>query len=273
MIQRSLKTLAVVVALAFLAIGAQAALINVGDSLAVSDASGDSTQCLANGLYEVGTVTYYSSPGVAAYGTPINCYAGAFELTIHNITQSTTFNLETFCTDVGVDWNNGPNVAYTAKTFAGSDGVAPSWSTMPQAIQNAAWIYKNFFLNATFTPGQQSSEDAAAGVQLAIWKALYDTSSGGLLSSTTFTTGKLQASGFSGISDAQTYLTDLNNARNGGTFTSYSETWLDPVNGNSQGLIYSPTVVPEPTTLIAGALLLLPFGASTLRFMRKHGTV
>jgi hypothetical protein len=29
------------------------------------------------------------------------------------------------------------------------------------------------------------------------------------------------------------------------------------------------TVVPEPTTLIAGALLLLPFGASTLRILRK----
>jgi hypothetical protein len=29
------------------------------------------------------------------------------------------------------------------------------------------------------------------------------------------------------------------------------------------------TVVPEPTTMIAGALLLLPFGASTLRILRK----
>jgi len=28
--------------------------------------------------------------------------------------------------------------------------------------------------------------------------------------------------------------------------------------------------VPEPTTLIAGALLLLPFGASTLRLLRKN---
>jgi hypothetical protein len=30
------------------------------------------------------------------------------------------------------------------------------------------------------------------------------------------------------------------------------------------------TVVPEPTTMIAGALLLLPFGASTLRLLRKN---
>jgi hypothetical protein len=31
-----------------------------------------------------------------------------------------------------------------------------------------------------------------------------------------------------------------------------------------------PTAVPEPTTLISGALLLLPFGASTLRILRKN---
>jgi hypothetical protein len=31
-------------------------------------------------------------------------------------------------------------------------------------------------------------------------------------------------------------------------------------------------IVPEPTTMIAGALLLLPFGASTLRILRKRRT-
>lgn len=34
----------------------------------------------------------------------------------------------------------------------------------------------------------------------------------------------------------------------------------------------SVTAVPEPTTMIAGALLLLPFGASTLRILRKNRT-
>jgi len=33
---------------------------------------------------------------------------------------------------------------------------------------------------------------------------------------------------------------------------------------------YNTTTVPEPTTMIAGALLLLPFGASTLRILRKR---
>ena len=32
----------------------------------------------------------------------------------------------------------------------------------------------------------------------------------------------------------------------------------------------SLTAVPEPTTMIAGALLLLPLGVSTLRLLRKN---
>jgi hypothetical protein len=34
--------------------------------------------------------------------------------------------------------------------------------------------------------------------------------------------------------------------------------------------VFNPIPVPEPTTLIAGALLLLPFGASALRFVRRN---
>jgi hypothetical protein len=41
---------------------------------------------------------------------------------------------------------------------------------------------------------------------------------------------------------------------------------------NSGRLDVQLTVVPEPTTMIAGALLLLPFGASTLRILRKTRT-
>ena len=44
--------------------------------------------------------------------------------------------------------------------------------------------------------------------------------------------------------------------------------------GGPSARVYSiaVTVVPEPTTMIAGALLLLPFGPSTLRILRKHRT-
>jgi hypothetical protein len=41
---------------------------------------------------------------------------------------------------------------------------------------------------------------------------------------------------------------------------------IDTYSANVQVL----TPVPEPTTMIAGALLLLPFGASTLRILRRR---
>ncbi len=52
--------------------------------------------------------------------------------------------------------------------------------------------------------------------------------------------------------------------------------WEDLTSGQNSDYDYQDMVVsvtrvpvPEPTTLIAGALLLLPFGASTLRILRK----
>jgi len=43
---------------------------------------------------------------------------------------------------------------------------------------------------------------------------------------------------------------------------------IDGISANVD--IYSASAVPEPTTMIAGAMLLLPFGASTLRVIRKR---
>jgi len=57
------------------------------------------------------------------------------------------------------------------------------------------------------------------------------------------------------VTDAKTYGGNIGNIQDGGS-----------VNVN----ILAP--VPEPTTVIAGALLLLPLGASTLRVLRKNRT-
>jgi len=47
----------------------------------------------------------------------------------------------------------------------------------------------------------------------------------------------------------------------------YPDTFVPDYNGYAPITVGAP--VPEPTTMIAGALLLLPFGASTLRMLRK----
>lgn len=49
----------------------------------------------------------------------------------------------------------------------------------------------------------------------------------------------------------------------------YSD-WLLPYNGSGVGVELTITPVPEPTTMVAGAMLLLPFGFSTLRMMRSR---
>ena len=63
----------------------------------------------------------------------------------------------------------------------------------------------------------------------------------------------------------------------GNDMLAYQTYWTGEVryqdaNGNYQTMDLQLNVVPEPTTMLAGALLLLPFGASTLRILRKNRT-
>jgi hypothetical protein len=54
--------------------------------------------------------------------------------------------------------------------------------------------------------------------------------------------------------------------------TTYALTFPTAIYAGGFGPNAQLTAVPEPTTMIAGALLLLPFGASTLRMLRKNRT-
>jgi hypothetical protein len=268
----NLKTIAFNSLLVASALSAQAS-INVGDSLIVSDAPGNYYGPIVNNLYQLGYVNNGAGSTPSLY-----CYAGPFNVDISDLTQNKTYNVLTFCTDVGVDWNMN-STAYIAKTFATSSGVAPQWSANPQAIQNVAYIYNKIFL--PLEAGKQLNANNSAGIQLAIWKVLYDTTSKGTLDSASlatagnyFTAGNFQASGFGsgGIPDADAYLTQLENARSpGAAFPFYTEMWLDPTGNNSQGLIYS--AIPEPATLVAGAMALVPLGAGGFRILRKRTLV
>jgi hypothetical protein len=59
------------------------------------------------------------------------------------------------------------------------------------------------------------------------------------------------------------FAVDYNGGPNGRNGAFYND---------STGLAATITPVPEPTTMVAGALLLLPFGAGALRQLRKSGT-
>ena len=238
--------------------GAQAGLINVGDQLAIS------------GTVLGGSDTgYVSDNGGTSY---IHCYAGAFNLTVKdNSTGGNSFTIQSFCTDAGVTWKSSDT--YTAKDFSAStDGVNPSWSH-PGAIQDVAYLYNTYFVGHTL------NNDQDAGLQLAIWKVLYDSDSTGKVESSvdSFTSGKLEAYGFgsTAMSDALAYVGDVNSAI--GSMPTYTGLWLDPNDNNSQGLIYTPTTptgnggsVPEPSTIFTASLLLLPLGVGIARTLRKQ---
>jgi hypothetical protein len=63
------------------------------------------------------------------------------------------------------------------------------------------------------------------------------------------------------------YLWNLTGIWNGTETIQINDLWPDT--GSFSHIEIGGAVVPEPTTVIAGALLLLPFGLSTLRVLRK----
>jgi hypothetical protein len=54
------------------------------------------------------------------------------------------------------------------------------------------------------------------------------------------------------------------------TLMNWSFTSQDPNTGQGFTFSASTSAVPEPSTVVAGALLLLPFGVSTLRILRRN---
>lgn len=54
-----------------------------------------------------------------------------------------------------------------------------------------------------------------------------------------------------------------------GSFSDLYGQPAGPFGVTTRGLTITGTPVPEPTTMVAGAMLLLPFGMSTLRMLRK----
>lgn len=197
--------------------------------------------------------------------------------------------INTVCTDIQGTVYLGSSYNFVTKAFQGQDGLNPNWgygngpgngvpsipANAAAGIQNAAYVFDQ---HKSVLTGASLSDKAA--LQLAVWEALYDTGNSGGYSFTA-TGGRFEASNGSDTAATTTALnwltTDL--GLNGQkSHTQYAGFLLQPTvsatdltpNAAAQEMIGTLTAVPEPTTMIAGALLLLPFGASTLRFMRKN---
>jgi hypothetical protein len=189
----------------------------------------------------------------------------------------------TLCTDIGATVYLGYNYNYSTPTvFNNQDGLLPSWGAGNAGIPiNTPWTSLTSVQQANSTAAVNAAADIyyhhqsvlstgttteRAALQLAVWEALYDTTSGS--STLGLNAGRFSVSSgdSAAISLAAQWIQQVNAS------AKYAGYLLIPdgaQNGTyNQEMFYNVTPVPEATTVIAGALLLLPFGLSTLRFLR-----
>ena len=223
------------------------------------------------------TMTPYTAqpPG----GTLAEQAAGYIDIPSPN-TLNSVAKINTVCTDVLGHVNEHGAYLYSSVVFSGQQGIDPKWGSnagntldttkAAQAIQNAAFIFAGF--GSVLTGGNVADK---AALQLAVWAALYDTGSGQTWS-TALTSGRFHINNNISndplaINKALFMLNSyLPSGTSGNVHQQYSGNLLKPKLSTAQEMLTTPTPVPEPTTVLAGLLLLLPFGVSTLRFIRKQ---
>jgi hypothetical protein len=145
----------------------------------------------------------------------------------------------------------------------------PTWGqNASAAIQNASTLFANY--SSLLTGG---NVDQAAGLQLAIWMSLYDSTGIGAVN--TGAGAELTAvSDSTAATDAYALLNGLANLTPATTVQIFTPDTDTPANGNNpdgnppQGLLlYAP--VPEASTVITASLLLLSFGMCSLKSFGK----
>ena len=186
-----------------------------------------------------------------AAGSLVPAFSGGVYAGIYNETIDGVFT-HSFCIDVAHDVYAGETFNdYSYATLAS----APDTPAGPMGAVTAINIEKLWAHYYTAAQADNSGVTAAA-LQVAIWK----TEGGGQLlgnGNPGYTVTESDSAGVSAL--VATMLSALPN------LTAKADL-MAIVSPDGQSYV----VVPEPTTMIAGALLLLPFGASTLRVLRRH---
>ena len=175
-----------------------------------------------------------------------SAYAGVYNLTVGGIGA-----VPSFCIDVAHGFDVG-------QTFNGFSTVplasAPNSPAGPMGASAANTI--EGLWGTYYTPGIGASD--AAALQVAIWMAVDGGNNPGSVPLVFGADATTQAA----VTEANTML---------GSISTYAQLYglvgTATPNGDSQSFVVP---VPEPTTVIAGLLLLLPLGASTLRIIRRN---
>lgn len=209
-------------------------------------------------------------------GNSINgALAGGIQINRISGDTSLPSSYVTVCTDIEGTLYLGQQYTYNTPVtpFSGQSGINPNWGdgsagSAAMAIQNAAYLFYTYGqLTGT---GLGGTTEQKAALQLAVWSALYNTTADGAVDGTRFSVSSGDASA---RSLANSWLSGLAGDYSFPGYLLYPSQ-LTGVNADGQPpqelLIGAP--VPEAPTVIAGALLLLPFAASTLRILRRKHT-
>ena len=169
-------------------------------------------------------------------------YAGVYNLTVDGLATPS------FCIDVA----HGFDVGATATDYNYVPlASAPNNPNGPMGAAAAHWI--SGLWGTYYTPGITQSD--AAALQVAIWMAV---SQGDQAPALSIGNASLETAAAGMLSNVQ--------ADSGITYAQLFGL-VGSAGADEQGFVVP---VPEPTTVIAGLLLLLPLGASTLRIVRKN---
>jgi hypothetical protein len=218
-------------------------------------------------------------------GTSLNnANLGVFSFTVNSIdpaiasqtglTIGSGFNSVCLSPEGTLYFNQGYD--YTYQSFSGAyDGINPSGYWSANGIQNAAYLWNQF-------GGKVTSPDQGTALSLAMLEVLYNGGAkyGTLNDSLTAYQPTLSSLDSTAAADYQGYLNfytenGASSGPSGEAANTEAYGLFVPVDSTGQEFIFiapnqeSLQAVPEPTTWICGALLLLPFGASALRILYK----
>jgi hypothetical protein len=203
----------------------------------------------------LGASTLLAAPNLFATISYNGTYTGTVQLTTDygsalTATTSGLGSFDTFCLNEGVDAN--PSTTYN---YVSSDTVIPSPTGFTDPIVlGTAWLYSGFRSGAlaNYTYGSAGS---ANDLQSAIW----------------YLQGNAVGVNNYFVTEAQAALTLLGlgsvTGVANGAFGVFALTLTDGQGNSAQPVL---GMVPEPSTVVAGMLLLLPFAVSTVRIMRKN---
>ncbi len=173
--------------------------------------------------------------------------------------KSGSFTDVTLTSDTGLLRQGTASLQYAAElyaTYGGGNSSGFSGVIMPA---NGNW--------STASAAQRAEGSA---LQLAIWEVLYETGPFNVTAGTGFkvtsTANSITARANSMLNSVVYGSPDINLTT---TFWNATDSTGTAQRG-SQDLIGPITAVPEPSTVVAGALLLLPFLGSTLRVWQKR---